>query len=140
MHHHCIALIPLFCNALHPCTPGQSHSELMDMQHNISAQLERGEGDPEYWDAVLERLKIHAAKAKLREIQAQLLQRKLDAALAEMAGVDVPAAMGWNQQEADAEAISSDANEDEELRPAGMETLLTTAHVMAVASLGGREG
>jgi hypothetical protein len=42
--------------------------------------------------AVLPRLKIHAAKARLREIKAQMLEQQL---AAQEEKLDVAAAMGW---------------------------------------------
>lgn len=64
----------------------------MAMESDIQRQLAAGEGDPEYWEAVLPRLKIHAAKARLREIKAQMLEERL---AAQEEKLDVAAAMGW---------------------------------------------
>ncbi|KAF6257507.1 cactus-binding C-terminus of cactin protein-domain-containing protein [Scenedesmus sp. NREL 46B-D3] len=71
---------------------GQTHNQLMSMEKDIQRQLAAGEGDPEYWEAVLPRLKIHAAKARLREIKAQTLEQQL---AAQEEKLDVAAALGW---------------------------------------------
>ncbi|WIA29550.1 hypothetical protein OEZ86_012045 [Tetradesmus obliquus] len=71
---------------------GQTYSQLMSMEKDIQRQLAAGEGDPEYWEAVLPRLKIHAAKARLREVKAQMLEQQL---AAQEEKLDVAAAMGW---------------------------------------------
>lgn len=64
----------------------------MALEADMQRQLAAGEGDPEYWEAVLPRLKIHAAKARLREIKAQILEDRL---AAQEEKLDVAAAMGW---------------------------------------------
>eukprot|EP00878_Enallax_costatus_P026942 GHUV01028958.1.p1 GENE.GHUV01028958.1~~GHUV01028958.1.p1 ORF type:complete len:146 (+),score=41.31 GHUV01028958.1:195-632(+) len=66
------------------------------MEADIQRQLAAGEGDPEYWEAVLPRLRIHAAKARLREIKAQMLEERL---AAQEEKLDVAAAMGWLDDE-----------------------------------------
>lgn len=75
----------------------------MAMEADIQKQLAAGEGDPEYWEAVLPRLRIHAAKARLREIKAQMLEERL---AAQEEKLDVAAAMGWldvEEEELDAQ-------------------------------------
>ncbi len=37
---------------------GQTHGELRGMEREINASLAAGEGDPDYWEAVLERLQV----------------------------------------------------------------------------------
>eukprot|EP00878_Enallax_costatus_P024071 GHUV01025659.1.p1 GENE.GHUV01025659.1~~GHUV01025659.1.p1 ORF type:complete len:639 (+),score=216.86 GHUV01025659.1:228-2144(+) len=75
---------------------GQTYSQLTSMEADIQRQLAAGEGDPEYWEAVLPRLRIHAAKARLREIKAQMLEERL---AAQEEKLDVAAAMGWLDDE-----------------------------------------
>lgn len=57
---------------LAPCrTAGKTHRELLELEGGIQAQLDSGTAaDPEYWQAVLKRLALHKAKARLREIHA----------------------------------------------------------------------
>lgn len=63
---------------------GHSYKELVDMEAQISDVQEKGQGDPEYWEAVVKKLKIHKAKAKLREIQADLMKKHLEQAVKRM--------------------------------------------------------
>mmetsp|Transcript_6513 Transcript_6513/g.15636 ORF Transcript_6513/g.15636 Transcript_6513/m.15636 type:complete len:764 (-) Transcript_6513:141-2432(-) len=56
---------------------GQSHGELIAMEESVSATLASGEGDMEYWEAVLKRLKIQKAKAHVRELQSQIVSATL---------------------------------------------------------------
>jgi hypothetical protein len=37
---------------------GQTHAQLRRMEANINGSLAAGEGDPDYWEAVLERLQV----------------------------------------------------------------------------------
>ncbi|KAF8073139.1 hypothetical protein HT031_000800 [Scenedesmus sp. PABB004] len=83
---------------------GQTYGQLTAMETDIQRQLAAGEGDPEYWEAVLPRLKIHACKARLREIKAQMLEERL---AAQEGKLDVAAAMGW-LDEAEAEATAAE--------------------------------
>lgn len=51
--------------------PGKRHAELLELEAGIQEQLDSGTAaDPEYWQAVLKRLALHKAKARLREIHA----------------------------------------------------------------------
>eukprot|EP00775_Hariotina_reticulata_P011120 gene11120-11274_t len=86
---------------------GQTFGQLMQMEKDIQRQLAAGEGDPEYWEAVLPRLKIYAAKARLRQIKAQLLEEQL---AAQEEKLDVAAAMGWVDEE------EQEVDEDEQQR------------------------
>lgn len=64
------------------------------MEGEIGSALETGQGDPEYWEAVLRRLQLHKAKAKLREVQAEMVRRHV----AELeAGTNVRKEMGWDR-------------------------------------------
>jgi len=60
--------------------------------------LQSGEAaDPEFSAAILKRLRIHKAKAKLREIHRDLMQQNLDRTqLVPDDGADVPREMGWD--------------------------------------------
>lgn len=72
--------------------------------------LEQCEGDPDYWEEVLRRLVLHKAKAKLREVQAQLMTRTV----AEMAAGTSAAAAAVAADKA-AAAGTSKAYEEEEI-------------------------
>ncbi|MEW5304765.1 MAG: hypothetical protein WDW36_007354 [Sanguina aurantia] len=78
---------------------GQSHAQLSSMEADVEASLASGEGDPEYWDCVLRRLRLHKGKSKVRETQATIMESHLGAILA--AGVDasVRDAMGWDEED-----------------------------------------
>ncbi|KAK1301142.1 hypothetical protein QJS10_CPB13g00567 [Acorus calamus] len=57
---------------------GKTSSELEMLQHQIESQMRSGTAMVvEYWEAVLKRLQIYKAKARLREIHADLLRRHL---------------------------------------------------------------
>ncbi|XP_078181118.1 cactus-binding carboxy-terminal, cactin [Carex rostrata] len=57
---------------------GKSSVELEKMQHQIESQMRSGNAKVvEYWEAVLKRLHIYRAKARLREIHASLLRKYL---------------------------------------------------------------
>jgi len=65
---------------------GKSHAQLSRLEHDITMQLQQGNGggdselegaafDPEYWSAVLRRLVIAKARAKLREVYDDMMYR-----------------------------------------------------------------
>lgn len=75
---------------------GQTHSELMDMEEQIRGSLESGDlPDPEFHSAVLRRMVLHKARARLRELHASLRARSL---VHEDRRADVPKAMGWGEE------------------------------------------
>ena len=80
---------------------GKSHAELAEMEEGIQAQLEGGDAaDPEFLAAVLKRLTLAKAKARLREIHESLLRKHLDRIVAAPDnGEDIAAAMGWADEE-----------------------------------------
>ncbi|KAI8474931.1 MAG: cactus-binding C-terminus of cactin protein-domain-containing protein [Monoraphidium minutum] len=102
---------------------GQTHAELRRMEGDINGSLAAGEGDPDYWEAVLERLQIHAARARLREIHADLLRRRIASATAK---IDVAEVMGW--------AADAAADDDEDAAAARR-----AAVAAALAAAGTRE-
>lgn len=66
------------------------------MEADLKYQLEtRTAPDPEFYSAILRRLVLHKAKARLREMHATLRAQSLAAA---EAGLDVPASLGWRQE------------------------------------------
>ena len=73
---------------------------MQQTQTSIEAQLQSGEAaDPEFSAAILKRLRIHKAKAKLREIHSDLLQQHLDRTHHVPEDVDVAQEMGWDDDE-----------------------------------------
>eukprot|EP00300_Choanocystis_sp_HF-7_P017608 c19776_g1_i1.p1 GENE.c19776_g1_i1~~c19776_g1_i1.p1 ORF type:complete len:681 (+),score=209.28 c19776_g1_i1:281-2323(+) len=56
---------------------GKSYDELRELQESISNKLEQGGVDAEYWEALLKRVVVQRAKAKLSDIHADLLRKKL---------------------------------------------------------------
>ena len=87
---------------MHPAlraAAGKTHAELLALEAGITERLDAGEaGDPEYWAAVLRRLTLHKAKARLRELHARLLERHLQRVVLAGDGVDVAEAMGWEAE------------------------------------------
>jgi Conserved mid region of cactin len=80
---------------------GKTRGELERLEADITHQLEAGAGgDPEYWVAVLKRLRVWKARAVLREIHVSLLERHLKAIMAE-------------QERDGGEASASEAGEEE---------------------------
>jgi len=70
----------------------KSHGELLELDEGITAQLESGEcADPEYWDAVRRRLKVHLARARLRDIHHTLQEKHRQRREA-----GIPKMMGWD--------------------------------------------
>ncbi len=79
---------------------GKTYAQLQQTQDSIEEQLQSGEAaDPEFSAAILKRLRIHKAKAKLREIHRDLMQQNLDRTqLVPDDGADVPREMGWDDE------------------------------------------
>ncbi|PRW50888.1 cactin isoform A [Chlorella sorokiniana] len=74
---------------------GKPYRELLELESGIQEQLDSGTAaDPEYWQAVLKRLALHKAKARLREIHGDILQQHLARM---MARPNVAEAMGWGE-------------------------------------------
>ncbi|BDA46670.1 probable cactin [Coccomyxa sp. Obi] len=80
---------------------GKSHRELVEMEEGIQAQLDGGDAaDPEFLAAVLKRLTLAKAKARLREIHEDLLRKHLDRIVtAPDRAEDIAAAMGWADED-----------------------------------------
>ena len=79
---------------------GKTYAQLQQTQDSIEEQLQSGEAaDPEFSAAILKRLRIHKAKAKLREIHRDLMQQNLDRTQLIPDGVDVAQEMGWSDHE-----------------------------------------
>eukprot|EP01103_Thecamoeba_quadrilineata_P002524 TRINITY_DN12474_c0_g1_i1.p1 TRINITY_DN12474_c0_g1~~TRINITY_DN12474_c0_g1_i1.p1 ORF type:complete len:626 (+),score=185.38 TRINITY_DN12474_c0_g1_i1:56-1933(+) len=56
----------------------KTHDELVLLQEEISLKINSGSAlDVEYWESILKKLTVMKAKAKLREIHAELLKSKL---------------------------------------------------------------
>ncbi|KAL3159310.1 hypothetical protein ABBQ32_011264 [Trebouxia sp. C0010 RCD-2024] len=88
---------------------GKTHAQLQHTQASIEQQLQSGEAaDPEFSAAILKRLRIHKAKAKLREIHSDLLQQHLDRTQHVIEDVDVAQEMGWEQEGAQEAAGKAD--------------------------------
>ena len=57
---------------------GKTSAELEDLNDQINGHIEQGRADDvEYWENLLKRLMIHKSKAKLKEVQQQLVQARL---------------------------------------------------------------
>ncbi|KAI0227276.1 Cactin [Lamellibrachia satsuma] len=57
---------------------GKTLAQLKGLQQSIQAKLDGGEGvDVGYWESLLQQLKVHMAKTRLREMHEQQLRRKL---------------------------------------------------------------
>ncbi|KAI7846452.1 hypothetical protein COHA_000063 [Chlorella ohadii] len=80
---------------------GKPYRELCELESGIQEQLDSGTAaDPEYWQAVLKRLALHKAKARLREIHGDILQQHLARM---MARPNVAEQMGWGDEEEEEE-------------------------------------
>lgn len=78
---------------------GKTHAQLQHTQASIEEQLQSGEAaDPEFSAAILKRLRIHKAKAKLREIHSDLLQQHLDRTQHVAEDLNVAQEMGWEEE------------------------------------------
>ena len=66
------------------------------MEEDITADLEAGSApDPEFYSAILRRMILHKAKARLRELHSTLLSRSK---LQKLNDTNVPKAMGWRDE------------------------------------------
>lgn len=69
---------------------------MLRMEEDISADLEAGTApDPEFYSAILRRMVLHKAKARLRELHSTLLARSH---LQKPNATDIPKAMGWREE------------------------------------------
>jgi hypothetical protein len=57
---------------------GQTLGQLSALSDSVEEALQSGDGDPEYWDAVQKRLRIHKAKAQVRDIMSKLFSVALN--------------------------------------------------------------
>lgn len=58
---------------------GKTSSELRNLYEQVTSTIEAGgDGDVEYWESLMKRLKVHKAKASLRDISQKLLRKHLD--------------------------------------------------------------
>ena len=80
---------------------GKSHKELVDLEAGIEKELESGTAaDPEFMSAVLKRLTLHKAKARLKEIHHGLLAKHAERIIATQdPSMDIRKAMGWHVDE-----------------------------------------
>jgi len=63
---------------VHDIFKGKTSKELDELQASITQQIESGVAvDVEYWESLLKKLVVFRAKAKLKEIHADMLRRKL---------------------------------------------------------------
>jgi len=82
---------------------GKSRGELDELQGQINGHIQSGGGgDVEYWESLLKRLKVHNAKATLRDFHQDLMRRRLKKMAAADGGVfdedgeaRAPAGMGY---------------------------------------------
>ncbi|CAK0785772.1 hypothetical protein CVIRNUC_008983 [Coccomyxa viridis] len=95
---------------------GKSHKELVELEAGIEKELESGTAaDPEFMSAVLKRLTLHKAKARLKEIHQGLLAKHAERIIATQdPSMDIRKAMGWHVDEAEPVAAADAAAEPEE--------------------------
>jgi hypothetical protein len=75
---------------------GKSYEELRELEEQIGTTLSSGAApEPEYWEAVLRRLKVWLARARVAEIHDALRRRV--AALTAPGELDLRTAMGWDE-------------------------------------------
>lgn len=69
---------------------------MLRMEEDISADLEAGTApDPEFYSAILRRMVLHKARARLREIHSEVFSQSKSRKLNEL---DVAKAMGWRDE------------------------------------------
>ena len=80
---------------------GKSHKELVELEAGIEKELKSGTAaDPEFMSAVLKRLTLHKAKARLKEIHHGLLAKHAERIIATQdPNMDIRKAMGWHVDE-----------------------------------------
>ena len=80
---------------------GKSYKELVELEAGIEKELESGTAaDPEFMSAVLKRLTLHKAKARLKEIHQGLLAKHAERIIATQdPSMDIRKAMGWHIDE-----------------------------------------
>jgi len=91
---------------------GKNYAELQELEAEVAGMLGGGEADdPEYWGAVLSRLRVHVAKARVREIHADILDRHLaqQGATAADTDLDVGALRDARAREAEAALLAEAA-------------------------------
>lgn len=86
---------------------GKSLAELEELEAGISGALEDDSVDPEYYSAVLRRLRVEKGRAVLREIHSGLLQRSLDAMMVAQDPANIAEAMGWDRDAAQGVCVGS---------------------------------
>ncbi len=103
---------------------GKSLGELSTLEGGIHEQLDSGEAaDPEYWAAVLKRLKLYKARAVLREFHHGVMERHLEKVMkqgADDAGVP-KALVGGKERMAQARAEADRIAAEEEAEKAKRE-------------------
>jgi hypothetical protein len=76
---------------VHELFKGKTSKELDELQATITLQIESGAAmDVEYWETLLKKLAVFRAKAKLKEIHADMLRKKL----AELESMQAQQSMG----------------------------------------------
>jgi len=83
------------------CCAGKSYKELVELEEGIQQELDHGTAaDPEFMSAVLRRLTLHKAKARLKEIHQGLMAKHAERIIATQdPSMDIRKAMGWNVDE-----------------------------------------
>ena len=83
------------------CRAGKSHRELVELEEGIQQELDSGTAaDPEFMSAVLKRLTLHKAKARLKDIHAGLMAKHAERIIATQdPSMDIRKAMGWQVDE-----------------------------------------
>ncbi|XP_065836381.1 splicing factor Cactin-like [Oscarella lobularis] len=63
---------------VHKLFDGKTHNELLDLKSHIMKRIRSGDAvDIGYWETLLQELKAHISKARLKESHQELLRRKL---------------------------------------------------------------
>ncbi|KAG5178455.1 cactus-binding C-terminus of cactin protein-domain-containing protein [Tribonema minus] len=57
---------------------GRDAARLEELREQVDGRVQRGEGDVDYWAAVSQQLRAHAARAALRALHEAMLQRQLE--------------------------------------------------------------
>lgn len=70
---------------------------LQSLEDDIREALDSGDGEVEYWEAVLQRLAVSKARARLEQLHSELTMNAKEAQAAGGSAQEVAHAMGWDE-------------------------------------------
>mmetsp|Transcript_35503 Transcript_35503/g.68061 ORF Transcript_35503/g.68061 Transcript_35503/m.68061 type:complete len:669 (-) Transcript_35503:338-2344(-) len=84
---------------IHAMLAGKSFTELVSLEDDIREALDSGDGEVEYWEAVLQRLAVSKARARLEQLHSELTMNAKEAQAAGGSAQEVAHAMGWDEED-----------------------------------------